>query len=248
MDTLNEIPAFVFLILTVGLLVLAGGLGTWLWSYITNANRRRQAKTTRPSSEIGSQPTTAAGTEESDEVELLRVSRTVQGDVVVFVQGERRQHLREIKDFQQGQDTVTALQAVLAFAEGYLPAGPALQPDQSSSEPPEPLIDEETFLERLKQTDLFPAEKSKPGLLGVTLSRKAQPLTPLTTPADQINELVQSRLESSPLSRHDIQVTTGKDGGICIRVGIQRFATVEEIPDAEIRALIQGAIEEWIGQ
>lgn len=241
MDTLNELPAVVFLILTIGLLVLAGGLGAWLWNYITNADRHRRQRAAESSPETGDM-------QQSDDVELLRVSRTAQGDVIVFVQGEPRQHLREIKDFQQGQDTVTALRAVLAFAEGYLPVGASTQAETSAPAPSEPPIDEETFLERLKQTDLFPLEEPKPTLWGATLSRKAQPLTPLTTPADQINELLQSRLESSSFSHRDIQITTGKDGGICIYVGAQRFTTVEEVPDAEIRALIQGAIDEWIGQ
>ena len=183
--------------------------------------------------------------------ELLSVYRTENGELAVFVQGQRYNHLRGIKDRQVGTDTIEAIRCVMAFAEGWLPV-PRQEPVQPTSikptvEPVESAVDEETFLERLRQTDLFPAEKKPSGLLdGLRISRVRREFDPLITPADAINHLVQQRLEEHPgMTRQDISIITGEDGGLCFRVGIRTFTEVASIPDSEVRALIQDAIREW---
>jgi hypothetical protein len=73
------------------------------------------------------------------------------------------------------------------------------------------------------------------------------PLDSLLTPADQINGLVQRRLEDRPdMAKHGhIRLTTGKDGGLRFHVGLQTFTAVDDIPDLKVRALIQDVIREW---
>ncbi|MBL7062947.1 MAG: hypothetical protein ISS49_01905 [Anaerolineae bacterium] len=65
---------------------------------------------------------------------------------------------------------------------------------------------------------------------------------------DEINDLVQQRLQERPaLAEYRIRLTTGEDGGLCIHVGQQTFGAVGDVSDPEVRALIQDAIREWDG-
>jgi len=166
------------------------------------------------------------------EQELLRISRTKKGRLTIFVQGRRYRHLREIKDPQVGRETIEALKAVLTFAEGWLPA-PRQTPPQPASR--KSTVDEETFLERLRRSDLFPAG-------GPARTSQPEPLIPV----GKINALVQKRLRERPdLAGRHIFLTTKVGGNPLICVSQQTFDAVDDIPDPQIRALIQDAIREW---
>jgi hypothetical protein len=276
---MDTIPPFVFLILALALLCLAGGLIYWLVGYLrgggTGESEEREGPPMAeapseavPTAQVSAQPVSTAQvpaepapaadvpaepmpTISPSPRELLSICRTENGELAVFVQGQRYHHLRGIKDRQVGTETIEAIRCVMAFAEGWLPA-PRQEPIQpapikSTVEPVKPTVDEETFLERLRQTDLFPAEKKPPGLLdGLRIGRVRREFDPLMTPADAINHLVQQRLEEHPgMARQDISIITGEDGGLCFRVGIRTFTEIASIPDSEVRALIQDAIREW---
>lgn len=248
---MDVIPSYVFLILALALLAMAVGLGIWLFNYITGGGSESPSRERRERS-----PTTRALVEMETSVpagarELLSVHRLERGELAVFVRGQRYYHLRGIKDSQLGTEAVEAIVRVMAFAEGWLPA---LRQQASRPSPTEPTVspaspvDQEAFLERLRQSDLFPLETApSSGLFGRRKKHKSsQPLEPLLTPADEINELVQQRLqERSDMFRQDISLTTGQDGGLCIRVGVQTFTEADDIPDPEVRAFIQDAIREW---
>ncbi len=231
-----------FLILVVAVVsALAGGLLTWTVSYISGAGKSKRQHRRLPAA-------TAQGESEAPapagEQELLRVSRTKKGRLAVFVQGQRYRRLPEITEPQVGRETIAALRAVLTFAEGWLPS--TLQ-SPSQPAPRRSTVDEEAFLEQLRQSDLFSLDKPS-GLRGRPRRRPSSPrqLEPLLTPADEINDLVRQRLREQPeLARHSIRLTTGEDGGLCIHVGLQTFDAVNDIPDLQVRALIQDAIREW---
>ncbi len=240
---MDAIPAPVFLIFTLALLALAGGLGLWLYNYVIGEGMDSK-KRERP-------PTTRATTETAlavvaDEQELLSVCRMEEGELAVFVQGLRYQHLREIKDTQLGYETVEAIKRVMVFAEGWLPSMRQEPPPPTSTEP---TMDEAAFLEQLRQSEMFPLESPPPGLFGQRQPRRRtlpQSQAPLTTPADQINELVQQRLqERDDMVRRNIAVTTDADGGLSIRVELQTFSNVDSISDPQVRVLVQDAIREW---
>jgi len=61
----------------------------------------------------------------------------------------------------------------------------------------------------------------------------------------EIDDMVQQRLEERPdLARHRIRLTTG-EVGLSIQVDQQTFDTIDDVPDPQIKALIQDAIREW---
>jgi len=179
-----------FLILVVAIVsALAGGLLTWIVSYISGGGKSKRQHRRLPAA-------TAQGESEAPapagEQELLRVSRTKKGRLAVFVQGQRYRRLLEITEPQVGRETIAALKAVLTFAEGWLPS--TLQ-SPSQPAPRRSTVDEEAFLEQLRQSDLFSLDKPS-GLRGRPRRRPSSPrqLEPLLTPADEINDLVRQRV------------------------------------------------------
>jgi hypothetical protein len=185
-------------------------------------------------------PSPQPGTPASpDEHELLRVSRTKKGDLAVFVQGRPYRHLQEVTDPQIGIETAEAVNAVMGFARGLLLA--TQQSAVAETAAPKSSVDEAAFLEQLRQSTLFPAGKPS----GPRPRRASKP-EPLRTPAEEINDLIQRRLERWPdLLKEKVSMSTRADGSLCIQVGLWTFGAVDEITDPQARALVKDAIREW---
>jgi hypothetical protein len=231
-------PEFL-LVIVAFISALVGALLTWIVGYLTGGDQgeRQRNKPAVTAGRLGPEDAAPPG-----EQELLRVSRVNDDRLAVFVQGRRCRRLQEITDRQVGRETIEALKAVLAFAESWLPALRQAPPQPA---PSKTTVDEETFLEQLRQRDLFSLGEPS-GSPGQPRKRTAPP--PLLTPAEEIDNLVQQRLQERPdMARHSIRLTTGADGSLCIHVGLQTFEAVNDVPDLEVRALIQDAIREWEG-
>jgi hypothetical protein len=61
----------------------------------------------------------------------------------------------------------------------------------------------------------------------------------------QIDEILQTRLENTPLADQGIHLIEGPDQGMVIEVGVNRYTDIDEVPEAEIRRLIRQAVSEW---
>jgi hypothetical protein len=220
---MGTLPPEFFLLVVAIISAIFGGLLIWLVGYISGDKPSHQSPTAATPAEPGIAPT--------DEQELLRVSRTKKG-VIVFVQGQRCRHLREVANSQIGRETIEALKAVLAFAEGWLPT-----PQQSlpSLAPEKPAGDPKGFLDQLRQRAKFsPENASESSQSGSLLMVK------------EIDDLVQQRLRERPeLAAQRVRLISGKDGNLHIYVGQQTFNSVDDISDPQVQALIQDAIREW---
>jgi hypothetical protein len=229
MDTSS--PVFFIVIVAISAAVVGGLLASLIFMLTGSGGGKGKRGSTPPL-----QPGTPAS---PDERELLRVSRMKKGDLAVFVQGRPYRHLQEVTDPQTGIETAEAINAVMGFAKGWLPA------TQQSAAPepaaPKSSVDEAAFLEQLRQSDLFPAGKPS----GLRPRRSSKP-DPLRTPAEEINDLIQRRLERWPdLLKEKVSLSTREDGSLCIQVGLWTFGAVDEIPDPQARALVKDAIREW---
>jgi hypothetical protein len=164
---------------------------------------------------------------------LLRVVRT-KGSPAIFVQGRRVSHLRDIRDRETGQETISAIKAVLAFAEGWLPA---LQDGQVSSgsterQPAAGALDASPTLRR--RPPVTP-ERAR----GASLS---EPLRLI----EEIDALVQERLQGRPdLAKYRIRLTRDVHGRPLIYVGQEHYRSADDVPDDEVRAFIQETIQIW---
>ncbi|HDQ71711.1 MAG TPA: hypothetical protein ENN19_06395 [Chloroflexi bacterium] len=241
---MDIIPTWLILVLIVALLALAGGLTFWLYYYIT---AKGQSNSQPASSSITPSPTQkSSGGGPSEEQELLRVCRTPKGDIVIFVLGQRYSHLREIKDKRVGGEAIAAIKAITLFAKGWLPA--LRKDEQEEHIGAESTVDPETFLKQLQSADLFPRETSRPsGLFSRNRpSVSSAPVKPLSTPADEINQLIEEQVGRYPqMQKHHIHLTTNLDGSLCFHVGLHTFSSPEEITDAQVRAFVQDTIRKW---
>jgi hypothetical protein len=61
--------------------------------------------------------------------------------------------------------------------------------------------------------------------------------------AEQIEDILQAQLSADPyLSSYKVDLGTGSDGGLEIRIGDQRYSDVKQIPDERLRAAIGQAV------
>ncbi|MBU0702582.1 MAG: hypothetical protein KKC18_01785 [Chloroflexi bacterium] len=236
---MSSLPPFVYLFLTLAAAIIAIGGFIWLFGYINN--KKDQEDEQPPALEPESKTLASVG-----EQELLRVSRTEKGELVIFVQGHRRRRLQEITDPQTGRETIEAIKAVMTFSKDWLPS--IRQQAAPSTSPPETSIDQETFLKQLRQAPP-PLSEKPPGLLAPLQRQTPGNLLDPLHLVDEIDELVQQRLQAQPdLAGRHVRLASGLVGGLCVYVDQQVFEAVGDISDPQIRTLIQDAIHEWEGR
>ena len=61
----------------------------------------------------------------------------------------------------------------------------------------------------------------------------------------QIDTVLQERLLDSPLAKRGIRLQESIQGGVEVYVGLQKFFSVDEVPDDTIKTAIRAAIAEW---
>jgi hypothetical protein len=69
--------------------------------------------------------------------------------------------------------------------------------------------------------------------------------TPPPTIAAQVDEILQEKLEESPLKPRGIRLMELPDRGMVVLVGMDHYDGVDAVPDPEIKALIREAVAEW---
>jgi len=63
--------------------------------------------------------------------------------------------------------------------------------------------------------------------------------------AEQANSILQLRLLNTSLADREIQLQSLPEGRASIKVGTDQYASVDEVPEEEIRLVIRSAIAEW---
>lgn len=61
----------------------------------------------------------------------------------------------------------------------------------------------------------------------------------------QIDEILQAKLEGTPLASRGVRLTELPGEGMIVMVGLEKFKGVEEVPDEEIKKVIHAAVDEW---
>jgi hypothetical protein len=248
---------YIPLMLAMGCLAGAAGITMWVIDYLRSKKRdvsaTREEVTTlkqqhvQPTEEI-LKPEPPPPLLQAEERQLLSVLRTGTGEWVIQIRGRLYRHLQEITDMAAKEEALEAVKAVLSFA------GVPSVPIKSTIE--------EAFLQHLQQRAAGSAET--PGALASlaaggssllsamdrSIREMVSPPLPepsLLTPAEQIDMLVQLRLNERPeLKRYGtIRVSTGKDGGLRFDVGLRSYQTVDDIAEQDVRAVIEDSIREW---
>jgi uncharacterized lipoprotein YajG len=62
---------------------------------------------------------------------------------------------------------------------------------------------------------------------------------------NQIDTVLQTRLMNTQFAKSGIRLQESVQGGVEVYVGLQKFSTVDDVPDEAIKSEIRAAIAEW---
>jgi hypothetical protein len=74
---------------------------------------------------------------------------------------------------------------------------------------------------------------------------KSEPAPGLLSIVAMIDEILQKKIAGTPLGLRQIHLEEGALGEVIINIGASRYTDFENVPDAEIRAVIQASIDEF---
>jgi hypothetical protein len=78
-----------------------------------------------------------------------------------------------------------------------------------------------------------------------TIAKEDRPVSSPTSIVGQIDQVLQARLVGTPLEERGIFLTQSPEGGVMVYVGLTKYMSIDDVPDAEIKAAIRAAIAEW---
>lgn len=107
-----------------------------------------------------------------------------------------------------------------------------------------PAISQPTASQQTPLTPVSPVE---------VVSRPAQPAkkTEVEKPfaslsiVQQIDSILQERLLNTPLEKSGLRLHESMQGGVEVYVGVQKFDSIDDVPDPVMKSTIRAAIAEW---
>jgi hypothetical protein len=145
---------------------------------------------------------------------------------VETVAPEQRKRLIElitrVRPWVEGRQMTSAPQSAVAAPQA-VPA-PTIQPSVTSFPPVQPVA---------------PVISLAP-----FIKKEEQPSAPRTM-VGQIDAILQAKIAETPLAKRGIKLEESPGGGVNVVVGMNRYAGVGDVPDAEVQTAIRAAIAEW---
>ncbi len=173
--------------------------------------------------------------------EVLRVLRDSQTEELrVEVAGQRYARLEDIQKPEVRVGLLTTLRDLEAFAAGASTAPAPVIPTPAGTAP----------ASAAKQAPSGPAPLLAPSMnpfkqMLVLRDLSKSQLPPLKSIAEQIDDILQEKLATTPHSQRGIRVHSGPKGNALFRADGQDYEAVESVPDDEVRTLIREAVTEW---
>jgi hypothetical protein len=187
--------------------------------------------------------------------EVVRVLRdNLTGRLVVEIGGRRYGSLADLDDPAVRQGLLTTLRDLDDFAG----LERAAAPDAPAEATPAPTV--ATVPAPMAHAPAPPPAHSGPPRplpppsmnpfkqMQVLRELAKMPEAPAPTIAEQIDAELQARLRGTPLLARGLRISPGPRGDAVFELEGQSYTAVDEVPDAEARALIQAAIAAWEGR
>lgn len=131
-------------------------------------------------------------------------------------------------------------QSVLPGDEVYSPTSSIAIGESSASEPPlGSLQQEETDRDKVKPVGIFRT------MLGFGVKKKTTEVVPPMSLSEQINEILQEKLGAANLDDRKIYILEEPERGVVVVIGEDEYEGVEQVPDEQIKTLIQESVGEW---
>ena len=196
------------------------------------------------------------------------------GRVLVEVNGQRYAHIREIRDAGVGRRVLWAIADLVRFTGGMATNPQAVQSAREAEADPVRRTASESWTELPASLSGLPSPRASAPRLSALASpgtteppdpqrsyslidyfrrgfQTPQPTEAVPSPTafiEEIDEVLQRMIRALPTPpSQPVRVASGEDGLLQIIVGIRAYQSADEVPDAQIRRLIQAAVAEWEG-
>ncbi|HOU15225.1 MAG TPA: hypothetical protein PKZ84_19135 [Anaerolineae bacterium] len=249
-----------FLLPMLGFLIV-GIVGVTFWVAWIIFRMRHKQQLAAPETISAALPSDEA----SRAVSLLALDRAADGAWVITVQGERYPVLEAVPDDTVRQEVVAGLKELVAFARSYVQREQAAKksPQPAPSPAPQPLPQPEPPREPAPPATpkVAPAPAPTPAAASPvqdklrvflkgepTLKRSdtAPTIMPMLDLAREIGEIVsEMQMKIPSLARRSIRLQNAPSGGVHFAIDGIVYPDVNDIPDADIQALIRAATKEW---
>jgi len=169
---------------------------------------------------------------EADDVEVLSAWRSGSNNVWLAMDGTRLNDKGALQpgQYQRLRNLVLDLRPWLETTQ------PAAQKAEITPQP-------------LRQAVPVPAVSQPPVKVekknGALADETVQPAPVLDSIIQQIDKVLQAKLETSAFKDRGIQLVEGPGGIVIVKDGINRYEGVDAIPDPEIKTLIRQAVADW---
>jgi len=109
--------------------------------------------------------------------------------------------------------------------------------------------EQEAFLRQLMDGNLpvtdEPEERAGSGGRGRQVQKTPDEPSPSFSLVNEIDRIFQRKLAASSLAGIDAQIMARPDGVVHIRVGTAHYDAPDQVPDVDLRRLIELSIAEW---
>jgi hypothetical protein len=187
--------------------------------------------------------------------EVLRVLRdNLTGRMALEIAGKRYANLDEVPEGEVRQALLTTLQDLEGFAGGAVSLAadnrPALAPAVS---PARQALASRAARSASEQAPAAPGEYRPlppPSMnpfkqMAVLREIAKNPPPAPKSITEQIDDVLQERIIGTPLIHRGLHVRPGPRGDALFEADGQNYASVDEMPDVEVRDVIRAAIAEW---
>jgi hypothetical protein len=204
---------------TIFLFLVFASLGAAVGALIQRAQNRRSTPPSSPNTASESPDGNKLASE--GDVDILRAWRTLSGRIWLEMDGTRLNGKESLQPEQRRR-----LVSMLLDLRPWLEDTPAAA--ELSEVPPAPA---EAVVPQVK--------KGKPD------DKEIKPTPVLKSIVEQIDDVLQTKLQVKSFMDRDIHLTEGPGGTVVVKDGLNKYEGIDAVPDPEIQALIRQAVTEW---